>query len=620
MLRRAIRCGVFAAALVLSGCAAKKDDKTTDPNSNYTGPIGTAAYWLENTSRKVQPTTAPGEPGGTLSIEGPRASVQAYQVVLHPTGGGMRNADATASDLTSDAGDVIAASNVTLFREYFIDFSTTDMSQNLGGVLPAPEDSPTGDARVPDPLIPLIDPYSGAPAGAPFGVPADENQPLWVDVQIPVNATAGTYHGEITITSDEQDPLSVPVELTVWDLTLPDSSNVVTYFKIDWSDVNAFHSGMDTAYPNDNPKTAEYVKRYEELVHTHRVNSRPTWVPYPNGCTAPTDWTDFDAVLGPYMDGSHFDDGVPATFFGMGLDVGNPDQPCTHDEYVAVARAWATHLKAKGWFDQSWVYAADEPSPDLYPVIAEQSSWLQEADPDFKRQIIDTTMPRTGTAPTLVPALGVFVLCLKCYDTWELQDDPADPNSHVYGRAEWPDLFAQGERMWFYESVAQGPPYPGFATNTLDAGEPQITMWGSWYEGASGFLYYSVTQWEHDNPWGPNVSFPKTGDGVLIYPGNHDGTDQPLGSPENIAIDGPVPSLRLKMVRAGMQDWGLFKLAADNGLTDVARAQVATAYNQLGGCEWSGCNPPAWYWKTDYAVLGAARHAVADALMNAGVH
>jgi hypothetical protein len=28
-------------------------------------------------------------------------------------------------------------------------------------------------------------------------------------------------------------------------------------------------------------------------------------------------------------------------------------------------------------------------------------------------------------------------------------------------------------------------------------------------------LYYSVTQWERENPWGPNISFPKTGALVL---------------------------------------------------------------------------------------------------------
>jgi hypothetical protein len=310
------------------------------------------------------------------------------------------------------------------------------------------------------------------------------------------------------------------------------------------------------------------------------------------------------------MDGSRFDDAVPSTYFGMGLTVGNESQ-CTHDEYVAVAAAWAQHFKEKGWFDQSWVYAVDEPSPDLFPLIAEQSGYLQEADPDFKRQVMDTTAPTADSASLLVPALGVFALCLKCYDKW------TNPQSTYYGRSEWPTLFAQGTRMWFYESIAQGPPYPGFATNTLDAAEPRITMWGAWFEGASGFLYYSITGWQSEDPWGPNIAYPKTGDGVLIYPGNHDGALAPAGSPENIAIDGPVPSMRLKMVRAGMQDWALFKLAADKGLVDVARAQVATAYQQFGGCDWSGCSPPEWYWKTDNDVLIAARRAIAEAVMAA---
>ncbi len=621
MLRHVSRAS-FIAILALTACRSNGGSSSaTDPATGYTGPIGAGAYWLVDPSSKVQPSTAPGALSGTIALEGPRASTEAYQIVLRPTGGGMRNVNATATDLRSDAGATIAAANLTLFREFFIDFGSIDRKRNVGGVLPVPENSPTGDSKLPDPLIPLVDPYSGRPAGAPFDVWPDTNRPLWLDLRIPASAAPGTYRGEIRITSDGQDPLVVPVVLTVWDLTLPDSASVTTYFKIDWSDVNGFHAGMDTGYPNDHPRTKDYVKRYEELVHAHRVNSRPTWVPYPNGCSPPTraQWDELDAVLGPYMDGSHWDDGVPSTFFGVGISVGDP-MTCSDDEYVKVGHAWATHLKEKGWFSRSWIYAADEPSPELYPEIARQSRLLQSGDADWKHQIIDTTMPRASTAPLLDGALGVYVLCLKCFDSWELLDDPKDPGAHVYGRAEWPSRLLSGSRMWFYESIAQEAPYPGFATNTLDAGEPRIMMWGSWYEGASGFLYYSVTQWERANPWGPNISFPKTGDGVLIYPGNHDGAWGPAGSPQTVAIDGPVPSLRLKTVRAGMQDWALFQLAETHGLGAQARAEVARAYNQLGGCEWSGCSPPAWYWKTDHALLADVRRNVAAALMAAGVH
>jgi hypothetical protein len=592
----------------------------TDPNAKYDGSIGKGAYWLQNTSLKVQPTTAPGAMGGQINLEGPRASTEAYQIVLHPTGGGMSNVNATTTDLTSTSGGTIAKANITLFREYFIDFGTIDQTKNIGGVSPAPASSPTHDSLVPDPLIPFVDPYAGTPAGAPFGVPPDTNAPIWVDVQIPSNAAADTYSGTISITSDGQAAIVVPISLQVWDLTLPDPRAVTTYFKIDWGNVNGFHKGMDTAYPGNNPNTKIVVKRYQELAHTHRIDPLEIWVPYPNGCTPPTDWTSFDAVLGPYMDGSYWDDKIPSTYFGAGIGIGDSSQTCTQAQYAAVAGAWATHLKQKGWFNQTWIYATDEPSSSQFPVIEQQSAWAQQGDPGWKPRIIDTTFPTTSSAPGLDMALGVYVVCLKCFGTWDLMDNPMNPGGHVYGRTEWAGLFQQGIGLWFYESIAQGPPYPGFGTNTLDAGEPRIMMWGSWYEGATGFLYYSISNLDQSDPWGPNISFPKTGDGVLVYPGNHDGTLAPAGSPADIAIDGPVPSLRLKMVRAGLQDWALFKLANDHNLGATARTQVATAYTQLGGCQYQGCNQPAWYWKTDYAILAAARRNVAQALISAGVH
>ena len=451
----------------------------------------------------------------------------------------------------------------------------------------------------------------------PFTVDPEANVPLWVDVRIPRDAVAGTYTGSIVVTADTQPALVVPVSVGVWDLTLPDARSVTTYFRIDWNRLNGFHAGMNAGDPDD--RTRVLVRRYEEMAHSHRVDPLQIYIPAPNGCTPPEDWKPLDEALTPYMDGSHWNDGVPSTYFSAGIPIGQEDPPCSREQYVALAKAWAVHLKEKGWFSRTWDFAADEPPTSLYPTIAEQSAWAQAGDPDWKAQVIDTTMPRTSSAPLLNGALGVYVLCLKCFGGWDILDDPTNPGAHVFGRAEWSDLSRQGIRLWFYESIAQGAPYPGFATNTLDAAEPRILMWGSWYEGASGFLYYSITQLSRTAPWGPNITFPKTGDGVLVYPGNHDGVGAPAGSPANISIDGPIPSLRLKMVRAGLEDWALFQLAAQRGMGDVARVAVATAYNQLGGCRYQGCVIPEWYWKTDYDLLSNARRTVALALMNAGV-
>lgn len=68
-------------------------------------------------------------------------------------------------------------------------------------------------------------------------------------------------------------------------------------------------------------------------------------------------------------------------------------------------------------------------------------------------------------------------------------------------------------------------------------------------------------------------------------------------------LDAPAP-----MTRAGIRDRTMLHVSVTAGLRvselvglrldDVARAEVARAYNQLGGCGWSGCSPPAWYWKS----------------------
>jgi hypothetical protein len=141
-------------------------------------------------------------------------------------------------------------------------------------------------------------------------------------------------------------------------------------------------------------------------------------------------------------------------------------------------------------------------------------------------------------------------------------------------------------------------------------------LWGSWYEKATGFLYWDTTSWHESDPWGPNVDYNKSGDGVLIYPGHHDGTDaaQGWGSPADITIDGPVPSYRLKIIRAGLQDWALFKLAEQLGYGPSAREQVARVYGQLGRCEWSGCPPLVngqFMWKNDAALIESVRHNIA---------
>jgi hypothetical protein len=580
-----------------------------------TGPtvtaMGESSYWLQNTSIKVQPSTAAGTAGGTIAIEGARGATESYQVVLR---GALTGVDATISDLSDGAGHTIAAGNVLLFREAFIDFTSVT---TMGGTKPAPKSSPTNDGLVPDALIPFHDPYTGAALGAPFDVAASKNQPVWVDVRIAIDQPYGTYTGSITFTPSGGSAIRVPLAVTVWNVTLPDMRAIPAWFKLDYNYLEKYHAGVhDCFYSSCSATSAarKVIKNYQELLHEHRVDPKQVLVPYPNGCTNTSpSFSDMDTALAPYMDGSYWDDGVPSSILQvpLGPGAGSDLQSCGQAKTSAVAAAWSAHLKAKGWWDRAYSYAEDEPSESDYPAIAAQAGWMDQGDPDWKTHIFDTTIPTATSTAMLDPVMGLWVVCLKCYDSWNY------PDGHVYGRTQWATRLQNGQHLWFYESNAQGAPYPGLASNTLDGAEPRIMMWGSWYEGANGFLYWAVDNWSDANPWGPNIDFGKTGDGVIIYPGDHSGTNTGKGSPSGIATAGPIATIRLKMTRSGLQDWALFLLADRAGKRDMAKTQVATVYSQLGGCDYSGCNPinGSWYWKTDYALMSTARKNIVSALL-----
>ena len=581
------------------------------------GPPGDLSIWTTGVGGKVQPTTAPGT-GTSISVSTARSAWASAQLVVYGKGGNLQQVSvAVASDLSDGVGHTLPMSNVSFFREYFIDF--TGVAATPGNV-PVPAKSPTNDPQIPDPLIPMVDPYTGANVGQPFDVAENTNQPVWVDIYVPGGTRAGTYTGSIQVRASGSSA-SVPLSVTVWDIDLPDMRSVTTHFKMSIGALLEYHAGIATCdrtgkncYLNENAQCLAITKRYEELAHDHRIDTGQNFVPdMVDGCNVPTDWSAYDAAMTPYMSGTYWADGVPSSRTGAPFSPGATwgVDTCTQTQYVALSSAWASHLKAKGWFGKVIVYALDEPDESSFPAIAQGSAWLQQGDPDWKAHVMDTTSPSSANIAVLGPAIGIFTVNLPWYDNWSGQTE--------YGRADWPSLFAQGTQLWFYESNSVDPPYPTFATNTLDGLEPVIAMWGSWYEKATGFLYWDIADWTDNNPWGPNIAYGMTGDGVMVYPGNHAGTLSPVGSPSGVAIDGPIPSYRLKMVRNGLQDWALFRLADTKGLTSTVQTQVATVYGQFGGCTWQGCPAPVsgFFWKSDETAMNAARAAVAAAIIAA---
>ncbi|MCP4678203.1 MAG: DUF4091 domain-containing protein, partial [Deltaproteobacteria bacterium] len=430
---------------------------------------------------------------------------------------------------------------------------------------------------------------------------------------------------DIVVEAGNGDKSTIGVTLDVWNLDLPDMTSVASWFIFRPDSLVDYHSGIVDQYGwldwTERPRMI--TKRYEELAHTHRIDTSQHFIHNPeNGCAPPISWATYDNEIAPYMDGTYFEDGVPSTQLTIEFSPGAPDwgmgSECNHQQYTALAKAWADHLREKDWFDRSMVLTLDEPGADDIEGIATQATWMAEGDPGWKDRIISTVTPYFTYTEILNPAIGTYVVTPNSYSFTD-DETLVDSQGDAYGRFTIDELFDQGISLWFYESNSVHAPYPGFATNSLDGAEPEMLMWGSWFERATGFLYWSVNYWNEEEPWGPNYENYKTGEGVLLYPGHHDGELAPAGSPADVGMDGPVPSYRLKAIRTGLQDWALFALADELSLGEYARQQVGQVYGQFGECEYPGCAPSinGFYWTTDAALMDEVRYNIASAIIAA---
>jgi len=179
--------------------------------------------WVAPDLVRVGQTDAPGTTS-SITLSSARGETVDTQVIVQAPAGGLTNVNVSASALTGPGGATIPASNVTLYREYYL--SVTGTASYGGG-----SNRPLGSGTYPEPLIPFNDPETGSPLCGTAAalkacnatISAGQNQPYWIDISVPHGATnspSGTYTGTISITA-HQGNVTIPVTLTVWNFGLP---------------------------------------------------------------------------------------------------------------------------------------------------------------------------------------------------------------------------------------------------------------------------------------------------------------------------------------------------------------------------------------------------------------
>ncbi len=537
--------------------------------TNRKGPILSAALLAAITfstaamaQAQVSATTAthkfkPADPApqnSPIELVSARNEFVSFQVVVKAGAQPVQNVTATLTGL-DHAGDGprIEGQYVSLYREGFLNLTNKSFQETQLG-------------RYPDALIPDVDEIAREKRNAfPFNVPANELRTVWVDVLAPHDAAPGTYTGNIEITADGTKT-SLPITLSVLDTVMPSTSSLPTAFLFHRNLACRVHTG-DSECGGEAGSLALRDK-YQRMALEHRVTLS-------NVFTFPQDgnWTLFGQRYSPWMEGT--------------ADTRLPGAKMTTAQFhgartAANFAAWDQYFTQRGWSDRAYDYTGDEPPYGI--SFAEAKSRLQmvkSAAPNLRTML--TTTVSSADEYGLTQSLDILAPVINHVDGTE---NPYVGNQ----RGRYDSFLNDGQnRFWSYQScmshgcafgsnMPENKPGQGWPSYMVDASAARnrAMQWVLYSLDAQGELYYE-TALALDTAWNDIFRFNGNGDGTLFYPG----TPQQIGGTTHV----PVSSIRLKMIRQGMQDYEWLKKVADAGDPAFAKQvamSLAPSAHQVG--------------------------------------
>lgn len=312
------------------------------------------------------------------------------------------------------------------------------------------------------------------------------------------------------------------------------------------------------------------------------------------GTDVSTSWTDFDALYAPLLDGTAATRLRGARLTSLAY-VGVPD------DYRLVER-WSRHARDRGWSDRLLYYHCDEPPVGCsFATAAAEGRAVHALSPPVATLL--TTDIASLRANRMEDAVDIVTPLV----------DLVQPRESASTRPLYDAFLAMpGKRLWWYqdctehESCRNGTPGSAASrspTYMVDASpmRNRVFQWMAHLYRIGGELYYGTDYcWNHPcgagtrDPWTSVYAFGGNGDGTLMYPG----LPARIGGVTPI----PVPSIRLELIRDGMEDFEYLRALAVAGEGAFAEAQARTFITT------------AHVFSDDPARLVAAREALGDRL------
>ena len=532
--------------------------------------LGASAFaqsaWTASATMKIRPGDAAGT-GTSATLEAARNEFEAFHVVLAGGGAGAKAVTVAADPLVGASGNI---SDVRVYREGMYNVTTISNVQGATGAWP-------------DAMIPAVDEVDNQPRNAfPVDVAANQQQPVFVEYHVPQGAAAGWYTGTVHVTGGIK--ADIPVKLYVHAFTLPSTSSLPSAYGIGWNDACTAHYGGYSQCGGDAGVQA-LNNKYTKFALDHRISlSEVVYNGPAQNSDGSYDWATWDAMYGPMLDGSMGGRLIGAKLTSVRY-MWNFDQ--------AHYAEWAKHFRQKGWFDRTFDYSCDEPPAGCtWAAINTRTSMVHAADPGF--QTLVTTSLAEATQNGVLPGIDLLVPGI----VWL---DPMPPATNLTASyAPWLASSPQ-KKMWIYQSCDSDgcnsvgdASTSGWPSHMIDAPASQnrAMEWQAWRQRAAGELYYDTTYaFTKGDAWSSQFYFGGNGDGTLFYPG----TPAKIGGTTHV----PIASLRVKLIREGMEDYEYLKALADAGDPTMADTEAA------------GLSPKAYQNMSDAAQIDNARHRIA---------
>ena len=387
---------------------------------------------------------------------------------------------------------------------------------------------------------------------------ANSARPIWVKVNVPSDVRPGRYRGTVTVSADDCNPLSLPLEVEVLNRTLPAPKDwafnldlwqnpyaVARYYNVPlWSKENFdllrpvmkmladVGQSAITASIMHKPWNGQTEDHYDSMVgRTKKLDG--TWS---YDYTVFDKWVTFmredigiDGLISCYtmipwaMRFDYYDQATSRIQFVEA----QPDEQAYKDYWLPFLKDFSRHLREKGWFEQTAISMDERPMEAMQGAI----KIIREADPEFK-----------------ITLAGMY--------HEEIVDDLhylAIPYGYTFPADVRAKREQNGQISCVYTCCTESFP------NIFTFSDPAEAAWTPIHAvagGYDGFLRWSINSWTADPLRDSRFRTWAAGDTYSIYPG-------------------PRSSIRFERLMEGLQDCAKIQVLREELTAKGAKGKLA---------------------------------------------